>query len=486
MELFPLFLSLILFISFILFFFSIAFKAKPTNEKLKLPPGSTGWPIIGETFEYISMARKNCIEKFISERQKKYQSKIFKTSYIGQTMVFMCTPEGNKFLFSNDNKLVKPWYPKTFDKIFGQSDNKLSESPEEITSIRKTVATFFSQPEALRKNLGIIEAIAKEHLQKFWDGKQEVVAHPLLKNFTFTLSCRLMLNVRDSGTIEELEKLFSCIMSGMISLPVNFPGTKFNQAVRASKEIRKKFEVMIRRRKMEIMENVSGSEDSSKDFLTLLIVQKLKDNEEVIESEVAVLILGNIVAAYDNSSTTLASILKYLAELPEFYEEVYREQMEVANSKGTEEALSLEDVKKMIYSWNVASEALRLQPTIASPFREAITDFNFDGYLIPKGWKLHRAVHATHKNSEYFPEPDKFDPSRFEGNKIVPYSYVPFGGGTHVCPGREYARLQILVFMHHLVKRFRWEKVFPDEQMIRDPILVPAKRLSIRLYSRQS
>ncbi|KAJ0086622.1 hypothetical protein Patl1_07857 [Pistacia atlantica] len=447
MELFSLLLSLILFISFILFFFSIALKTKPTNEKLKLPPGSTGWPIIGETFEYISMARKNCIEKFISERQKKYQSKIFKTSYIGQTMVFMCTPEGNKFLFSNDNKLVKPWYPKTFDKIFGQSDNKLSESPEEITSIRKTVATFFSQPEALRKNLGIIEAIAKEHLQKFWDGKQEVVAHPLLKNFTFTLSCRLMLNVQDSGTIEELEKLFSCIMSGMISLPVNFPGTKFNLGG----------------------EGVEGNPEEVRGYD--------KEEEDGDYGE---------FAAYDNSSTTLASILKYLAELPEFYEEVYREQMEVANSKGTEEALSLEDLKKMIYSWNVASEALRLQPTIASPFREAITDFNFDGYLIPKGWKLHRAVHATHKNSEYFPEPDKFDPSRFEGNKIVPYSYVPFGGGTHVCPGREYARLQILVFMHHLVKRFRWEKVFPDEQMIRDPILVPAKRLPIRLYSRQS
>lgn len=64
------------------------------------------------------------------------------------------------------------------------------------------------------------------------------------------------------------------------------------------------------------------------------------------------------------------------------------EQMEVANSNGNEEALSLEDVKKMSYSWNVASEALRLQPTTASTFREAITDFNFDGYRIPKGWKV--------------------------------------------------------------------------------------------------
>ncbi|XP_048421240.1 beta-amyrin 28-monooxygenase-like [Pyrus x bretschneideri] len=126
----------------------------------------------------------------------------------------------------------------------------------------------------------------------------------------------------------------------------------------------------------------------------------------------------------------------------------------------------------MKYTWCVVCEVLRLKPAILGTFREAITDFIYEGYLIPKGMKLHWNAYGTHKNPEYFPNPEKFDPSRFQG--------------APMCPGREYARFKVLVFMHNLVIRFRWEKLFPDEKMIMDPILVPTKGLPIRLYPHTS
>ncbi|KAF2613868.1 hypothetical protein F2Q70_00010151 [Brassica cretica] len=36
---------------------------------------------------------------------------------------------------------------------------------------------------------------------------------------------------------------------------------------------------------------------------------------------------------------------------------------------------------------------------------------------------------------------------------------MPFGSGVHACPGNELAKLQILIFLHHLVSKFRWEVV---------------------------
>ncbi|KAJ0026151.1 hypothetical protein Pint_07932 [Pistacia integerrima] len=57
---------------------------------------------------------------------------------------------------------------------------------------------------------------------------------------------------------------------------------------------------------------------------------------------------------------------------------------------------------------------------------------------------------------------------------------VPFGGGPHACPGKEHAKLQILVFMHNLERKIRWEKLIPDAPLIRDSILgfCPSQRAS--------
>ncbi|KAL5998638.1 hypothetical protein ACLOJK_009581 [Asimina triloba] len=69
-------------------------------------------------------------------------------------------------------------------------------------------------------------------------------------------------------------------------------------------------------------------------------------------------------------------------------------------------------------------------------------------------------VLATHKNPEYFKEPEKFDPSRFEGSGPAPYIFIPFGGGPRICPGRDFAYLEILVFLHNVVQEFKWELVW--------------------------
>lgn len=52
-----------------------------------------------------------------------------------------------------------------------------------------------------------------------------------------------------------------------------------------------------------------------------------------------------------------------------------------------------------------------------------------------------------------------------------------------MCPGKEFARLQILVlFLHNVVKRFRWEAMIPGENIeIHDAMPRPVQGLPIRL-----
>jgi len=68
------------------------------------------------------------------------------------------------------------------------------------------------------------------------------------------------------------------------------------------------------------------------------------------------------------------------------------EQMEIAKSKLPGELLNWDDINRMKYSWNVACEVMRIAPPLQGGFREAINDFIFNGFSIPKGWKVRKLM----------------------------------------------------------------------------------------------
>ncbi|XVE78712.1 hypothetical protein DITRI_Ditri14bG0000500 [Diplodiscus trichospermus] len=468
---------LLLFVSFVtLSLFVLFYRHKSNYSAPNLPPGKPGLPIIGESLEFLSTGWKGHPEKFIFDRMVKYSSQVFKTNIFGEPAAVLCGASGNKFLFSNENKLVTAWWPSSVDKIFPSSLQ--TSSKEESKKMRKLLPQFL-KPEALQSYIGIMDTIANRHFALGWENKDQVLVFPLAKRYTFWLASRLFLSIEDPEQVEKFEAPFHLLASGIISLPVDLPGTPFNRAIKASNFIRKELLKIIKQRKGDLAE---GKASPTQDILSHMLLTSNENGQFMNEMDIADKILGLLIGGHDTASAACTFIVKYLAELPHMYEKVYNEQIEIANSKAPGELLNWDDIQKMKYSWNVACEVMRLAPPLQGAFREAINDFIFNGFSIPKGWKLYWSANSTHRNPECFPEPDKFDPSRFEGNGPAPYTFVPFGGGPRMCPGKEYARLEILVFMHNLVKRFKWKKLLPDENIIVDPMPMPAKGLPVLLY----
>ncbi|KAK7399057.1 hypothetical protein VNO78_10232 [Psophocarpus tetragonolobus] len=456
--------------------FLVLYKHRSPFMAANLPPGATGYPWIGESLEFLSSGWKGEPEKFIFDRMMKYSSNVFKTSILGEPAVVLCGASSNKFLFSNENKLVAAWWPKSVNKVFPttlQTNSKL-----ESKKMRQLLPQFL-KPEALQRYVPIMDSLANSHFASLWDNNSQLYVYPLAKRYTFSLACRLFMSLEDANQVARFENPFHLLASGIISLPIDLPGTAFNKAIKAANSIRKDLLEIIRQRKLDLAQ---GKASPTQDILSHMLLTSDHDGLFMTELDIADKILGLLIGGHDTASAACTFIVKYLAELPHIYHQVYQEQMEIAKSKLQGELLNWDDINRMKYSWNVACEVMRIAPPLQGGFREAINDFIFNGFSIPKGWKLYWSANSTHKNPEYFPEPEKFDPSRFEGEGPAPYTFVPFGGGPRMCPGKEYARLEILVFMHNLVKRYKWEKLIPDEKIIVDPLPIPANNLPIRLH----
>ncbi|KAH6776681.1 hypothetical protein C2S52_014242 [Perilla frutescens var. hirtella] len=416
-------------------------RKKGSDDLQNLPPGSTSW--VGENLGLAMLG----YQKFIRERMQKHSREAFKTSMLGEKTVVLCGAEGNKFVFTNDNKLVIPWMPLSLRKALLPEFGNFKEPVEIFHNFKHEVV----KPESLKQLIPVMDEVARGLLDEGWKPDSVVKVLPWSKKYSFKLSCRLFMNVVDPEIMEKLLEPFRVLSNGMVSMPVNLPGTAFNRAAKAGKMLRQEMMRIVKERRKELMMEKSQSQD----------------------------------IFYETTSSSVTAVMNYLAQLPHIYQGVYEEQMEIAKSKGPNEMLTWEDVEKMKYSWNVARESMRLIPPAPGAFREAAAELTYAGFTIPKGWKVFWTAHSSHMNPDCFPEPEKFDPSRFEGTGPPPYSFIPFGGGSRMCPGKDYGKVAILVFMHNVVTRFRLEKVIPNEKILFHARPTPAHGLPVRLHPHQ-
>jgi cytochrome P450 family 138 len=76
------------------------------------------------------------------------------------------------------------------------------------------------------------------------------------------------------------------------------------------------------------------------------------------------------------------------------------------------------------------------------------------------------AIAQLHEDPAVFPDPDRFDPHRFTGNRPPTFAWVPFGGGTRRCVGAAFANTEMDVVLRTLLRHFVIETdSAPDEKV---------------------
>lgn len=84
---------------------------------------------------------------------------------------------------------------------------------------------------------------------------------------------------------------------------------------------------------------------------------------------------------------------------------------------------------------------MRKYPAVPVLFRKCTKTYRIPDtdLVIEKETPIFVSVWGMHSDPEYFPEPEKFIPERFDKAKIQArpeYSYLPFGDGPRICIGK--------------------------------------------------
>ncbi|KAH0341631.1 putative cytochrome P450 monooxygenase, partial [Aureobasidium melanogenum] len=96
------------------------------------------------------------------------------------------------------------------------------------------------------------------------------------------------------------------------------------------------------------------------------------------------------------------------------------------------------------------------------PGRTAQRDLILPGGLrMRKGEVIIAALHHIHNNPKVWENPDRFDPDRWETEKVKKRGktdYIPFAAGQRMCVGFNFALQEVKIFIAQLVWRYEWIK----------------------------
>ncbi|KAH8252673.1 hypothetical protein KR032_001202, partial [Drosophila birchii] len=165
-------------------------------------------------------------------------------------------------------------------------------------------------------------------------------------------------------------------------------------------------------------------------------------------------------AGFETSSSTMSFCLYELA-LQQDIQDRLREEIESVLSNVDGGEITYDAIAEMTYLEQVVSETLRKYPIVPSLIRIAHDNYKVPNtkHTLEKGTTVLIPVHNIHHDADIYPDPEKFDPSRFEPEEIKarhPFTYLPFGDGPRNCIGLRFGKMQTKIGIVSLVRHFRF------------------------------
>ncbi|KAM5535260.1 hypothetical protein V8D89_011066 [Ganoderma adspersum] len=327
-------------------------------------------------------------------------------------------------------------------------------------------------PAVLPDVIDEVMAAVKDHIVTREDEWSSVEVAPVMQNIIARVSSRIFVGLPLCRNEEYLTLVVNFAVDVMKTVVVLRLTPRFlkpivalfyNMVKRDTETAVSFLRPIIEERQRSAAELGEGWNEKPNDLLQFILDKATSKNETVFT--IAQRLLSINFAAIHTSSNTITHALTRLAEQPELLGPL-RDEIEKSISADGWTSVALANMWKLD---SLLRETLRFHGiSLVSMGRKAMKDLTLrDGTRIPRGTLVEVAAHPLHHDSAVLERADEFDAfcyariragaagqgARHQFTSTSP-EYVPFGHGSHACPGRYFASTQLKAILAHLVLNY--------------------------------
>ena len=229
------------------------------------------------------------------------------------------------------------------------------------------------------------------------------------------------------------------------------------------------------------------------DLLTMLLqAQDAEDSgARMTDEQVRDEALTILLAGHETTANALAWSWWFLAQHPQAERALQAEADAVLSTPdGAPRAARVEDLSRLPYARMVVSESMRLRPPAFVLGRKTIAPYPVPGtsWVIPKGTTVFMAQWLLHRDARFWPDAERFVPERWrddgegQAQERPRFAWFPFGAGTRVCIGEQFAWMELTLVLATIARRWRLALV-PGHRVEPHPVITLRAKDGIRVVA---
>ena len=256
-------------------------------------------------------------------------------------------------------------------------------------------------------------------------------------------------------------------------LPLWVPTTLHRQFSRNHRAL----ESIIRR----LIRDRRSAPTQSADLLSLLLAATDPSGNPLSEEEIRDELITFLLAGHETTANALTWAWFLLAQFKSVRTQLAQELATVLNGR----LPTATDVPRLSYTKMIWDETLRLYPPawLLHTRISRSDDTLPSGAYLPPGARVFISPWSLHRNPQWFPDPNRFDPERFSAastQQRPAFSYLPFGGGGRRCLGESFAELEGILIMATVASQVHLRLV-EGPPVLPDPLMTLRPRNAIQM-----